>query len=218
MQYFNHSLIRLLSVVFVCGTVGLGLPLSSNAQQDNERDERKAQLEKEREERSKARTDEIRKTVTDFLEERYPLCGRGTQGMRFVVERLRVSVCDNKTGLRWQLAPSTNLFSWENAIRHCENLTHGGQTWRLPEANELWTLVDLSQPSQAHALGNAFGDPVIGPFGLVLAQGYWSATEQARNTPDPRAWVVSFSAGDVNTGLRRTLNNAWCVRVEQDAQ
>ena len=102
---------------------------------------------------------------------------------------------DNATNLFWQKCSmgqsgadcatgSATTDTWGNAKDYCAGLDLGGRTnWRLPEINELLTLVDYNR-----------SDPAINPiFPATVANQYWSNTVDAG---DPsRSWNVYFNYG-----------------------
>ncbi|MBD3817235.1 MAG: DUF1566 domain-containing protein, partial [Halothiobacillus sp.] len=54
-------------------------------------------------------------------------------------------VNDNATGLSWHDDADASSYqaTWQGAIDYCEALTLGGyDDWRLPNINELYTIVD----------------------------------------------------------------------------
>ena len=54
-------------------------------------------------------------------------------------------VTDQATGLMWQKDPGTES-SWKQALNYCENLVYAGfSDWRLPNRNELLSLVDYNK-------------------------------------------------------------------------
>jgi hypothetical protein len=113
------------------------------------------------------------------------------------------AVLDRETGLVWEKAPSTSLFTWFGALFHCGNLNLGGRTgWRLPARAELLSIVDRSQSNPSLPSGHPF---------TVQSSFYWSATTSALVTTF--AWVVSFGDGSV-VGFDKAVdvNHAWCVR------
>ena len=85
---------------------------------------------------------------------------------------------DNLLGLDWGPS-SANTMIWKDAEKYCKDL--GG---RLPEVNELQSLVDYSKHH-----------PAINPIFLDTKTDdyYWSATKVA-GFPD-YAWLVGFSYG-----------------------
>jgi len=92
-------------------------------------------------------------------------------------------VTDNETGLQWQDNESVSK-TWKSAIDYCENLTLGSyEDWRLPNINELTSLVDDSK-------SNPSIDTV---FQYTASNLYWSSTTYARDSLN--AWLVDFSNG-----------------------
>ncbi len=122
------------------------------------------------------------------------------------------TVTDNLTGLIW--LKNSNCFEgrWASALKDIGNLKNGqcgladGSTagqWRLPNLNELKSLVNAGQSSTAEWL-NTQG------FSRVQSSYYWSSTTYAPNTGE--AWYVSMSDGHQYEG-NKTLNyNVWPVR------
>lgn len=55
------------------------------------------------------------------------------------------TVTDAYTGLIWEQNSSEKALTWEEALAYCENLSLAGNTdWRLPNINELNSLVDYN--------------------------------------------------------------------------
>jgi hypothetical protein len=52
------------------------------------------------------------------------------------------SVTDQETGLVWQRTVDSQTFFWDNATTYCPNAGLSGTGWRLPDLNELFSLVD----------------------------------------------------------------------------
>lgn len=98
---------------------------------------------------------------------------------------------DNLTGLMWP--KNANLFeyrTWDWAITIVNDLTHCGHSdWRLPNVNELESLVNADMPDTATWL-NGLG------FYNVQSYGYWSSTTPAENPFGSRTGVY-MSYGDV---------------------
>ena len=117
-------------------------------------------------------------------------------------------VTDNLTGLVW--ARNANIAgggkNWATAITYCEGLDYGGQTdWRLPNAKELFSLIDLGRSSPALPAGHPFlGSP---------AGYYWSSSTYAGATAS--AWYVHLFAGSVLNGAKTTSYYVWPVRGGQ---
>ena len=96
------------------------------------------------------------------------------------------TVTDTATGLMWQQAEDGDM-TWEEALAYCENLELAGHDdWRLPNRNELQSIVDYE------AL-----DPSIDTtlFPGTMSSAYWSSTTYASNTG--LAWCVGFGGGVV---------------------
>lgn len=100
------------------------------------------------------------------------------------------TVTDTATGLMWQKETAPGTYTWQQALEYAENLTfpaNGYTDWRLPNINELQTLVDYSRYTPAIY-------PVFRPHTSNLSS-YWSSTTYASNTS--YAWIVSFGYGSV---------------------
>ena len=55
-------------------------------------------------------------------------------------------VTDLNTGLMWQQVPSSENFTWQEAVDYCENLEFGGyDDWRMPSAKELFSISNFSE-------------------------------------------------------------------------
>ena len=79
--------------------------------------------------------------------------------------------------------------TWEAAINYCEGLSLGGyDDWRLPNRNELQSLVDYNRYYLAIDT-DAFPD--------TISAYYWSSTSYFYNSKF--AWCVSFDSGGVTT-------------------
>jgi hypothetical protein len=106
------------------------------------------------------------------------------------------TVTDTSTGLMWQQDGSTNK-TWQEALLYCEKLTLAGHNdWRLPNRNELQTIVKLANQT-------AIIDPVF--FPNTAQSNYWTSTTQG--CPD-RAWSIDFSNGKSGLACGTTLSKA----------
>lgn len=110
---------------------------------------------------------------------------------------------DGRTGLMWLSTSQTG--SWQAAQEAAAGVnasSPGGHSdWRLPNRNELGSLVDRLQRGPA-----ADADVVAGFDPALAASGYWtsSAFSGAADTP-ANAWVVDFGEGDI---LPRGVGNS----------
>jgi hypothetical protein len=134
------------------------------------------------------------------------------------------SITDQLTGLVWLknagcLAPS----HWAEAVAAANQLASGacglsdgsaaGQ-WRLPNANELESLVDVSQANPAVAAGHPFN-------GIQTAVAYWTSTSYSAAPSQAMAirmtdgrWIngVDLADGSFNNAKTASLNGVWAVR------
>ena len=95
------------------------------------------------------------------------------------------TVTDTASGLMWQQATESGN-NWADAVSYCEDLSLAGYTdWRLPNANELPSIVEYRRSVGPVINTSAFPDAV--------SSYYWSSTTSAGNTND--AWRVNFGEG-----------------------
>ena len=77
---------------------------------------------------------------------------RGGQSSNSFVDNSDGTITDTSTGLMWQKATAPGTYTWEQALTYCENLTlpaGGYSDWRLPNRNELQSIVDYSRYNPA---------------------------------------------------------------------
>jgi len=115
------------------------------------------------------------------------------------------TVTDSATGLMWQQA-TTGPMTWEEAISYCEDLVLGGRgDWRLPNRNELQSLVDYAKYAPAID---------ITAFPGTMSSNYWSSTTYAYYSV--YAWSVSFDSGYVSPDDSKS--NSYYVRAVRGGQ
>lgn len=136
------------------------------------------------------------------------LAGRSWPTPRFEMED--GDVVDRLTGLCWQrnAGLSGALVDWGEALLSVRNLAarQPKKGWRLPNINELETLVDCSRHSPAL--------PGEAPFTDVQS-GYWSSTTSSFE-PD-WAWALYMDKGAVGVGQKTGRHfHAWAVRNSID--
>jgi hypothetical protein len=127
------------------------------------------------------------------------------------------TVSDTGTGLVWQKcsmgqnndATCTGVATtatWANALTYCNTLTLGNKsagTWRLPNINELSSIVDTTITPAPAAINNTI-------FPATVANGYWSSSSYVPLTSS--AWGVYFNAGGVGgNGLKSNSLYVRCV-------
>lgn len=112
---------------------------------------------------------------------------------------------DNLTGLIW--ARNANLFgatNWSAAVTNCNTLTFGGTNdWRLPNARELFSLIDYSRNTPALPAGHPFVSVQTASSGT-----YWSSTVQSSTY----AWDVTIDYGGIVPYDMTTKYYVWPVR------
>lgn len=123
------------------------------------------------------------------------------------------TVTDNLTGLIWlKNANGFGKRTWAQALADCETLNTGEKglsdgsvegDWRLPNVNELGSLIDCSQFDPALFAGH--------PFSAVQSAFYWSSTTYP-NTAENWAFGVFLSAGVSGLGGKTDIWFVWPVR------
>jgi hypothetical protein len=132
-----------------------------------------------------------------------PYTVHGGAGTRFTDNSDGI-VTDNLTGLIWlkqanhkHTSGETGLVYWQDALDFCNTLQSGqcGLTdgsssgdWRLPNINELHSLVDAGESNPALPSGH--------PFTNVMTYYYWSSTTDESSTYG--AWVTYMWDGHVS--------------------
>jgi len=124
------------------------------------------------------------------------------------------TVTDNLTGLVWlKDANCFGIIYWYGALVECNTLEDGycGLTdgsmprdWRLPNRNELLSLIDISNGRPALPDGH--------PFLNVWEGYYWTSSQAAPNAPS-EAWYIYMWNGAVDhAGKVRNEFLVWPVR------
>lgn len=115
------------------------------------------------------------------------------------------TVADHLSGLMWTLNAdkAEGEVDWEQAVSGAKTCTDGGYTdWRLPNRNELDSLIDLGRHNPALPTGH--------PFIGVQPSYYWSSTTPANN--EDHAWIVHFYIGFVTHDDKGSSHHVWYVR------
>ena len=114
------------------------------------------------------------------------------------------TVTDDNTGLMWQQGEGGQK-TWEDTISYCENLSIAGYTdWRLPNKNELNSIID-------YELYNPAIDTTYFPG--TNASFYWSSTTHAYYSS--YACRADFYFGNVSYYDKSNNYAVRCVRAGQ---
>ncbi len=108
-------------------------------------------------------------------------------------------VVDNQTGLEW-VGGDVSSMTWDDALDFCEGLDYAGhEDWRLPDFNQLSSLVDYELESPATEMPETSNAP------------HWSSTTRIE-FPD-QGEAIQFSYGSWTSGLKSgALFEVRCVR------
>ncbi len=111
-------------------------------------------------------------------------------------------VTDSTTSLQWQDDAVGSQTTWQGAIDRCEALTLDGYSdWRLPNKNELISIVDLSR----------YNPSIKSVFQNTISSHYWSSTTHADGSDN--AWYVYFFNSNVEDGNKGYSFYVRCVRA-----
>ncbi|NQT58991.1 MAG: DUF1566 domain-containing protein [Bacteroidetes bacterium] len=116
-------------------------------------------------------------------------------------------VFDALTGLLWKQEPYNTAVTWEDAMIHAENLDYGGYSdWRLPNRNEMRSLVSYGASSNDMYLS--------GKFDTTIPEGrfWWTSTTYASPYGSSRAWVIYLDTGNSVDMPKTDKHYCWVVR------
>ena len=113
-------------------------------------------------------------------------------------------ITDNLTGLMWVKSPDSTKRTWADAVSYAYTTPRCGHNdWRLPNRNELRSLVNYGQSDSATWLvGEGFSN--------VQADQYWSST--AYGTTTDSAWTINMGDGSTSALSKGDLHYEWPVR------
>ena len=108
-------------------------------------------------------------------------------------------VTDSRTGLMWQKEYVTDK-TWQDALKYCEDSTYAGYSdWRLPNKNELVSLVNYDKPEKPLSYFPGMPSAVFESSSAYFVLSHY-------------VWVVNFTNGDSGFGATGTSSNVRCVR------
>jgi hypothetical protein len=153
----------------------------------------------------------------DFLGDIIPCLGTGQDGdilagvawpnPRFEIVNL-ACIVDNLTGLMWARDTSALAANWQQGVVNLPStyFACGLDGWRIPNVNELQSLINAEQPDNVSWLEQ---QGFIFPFITDLS--YWTSTSSAIN-PTVNAWVVDMVDGSVFPYNKGSQYFLWPVR------
>lgn len=113
-------------------------------------------------------------------------------------------VIDTCTDLIWQDDSTPPTMSWANALKYCDALTLGGNSdWRLPNINELRSIVDYT----------TYNPVISSVFVNTFPNYYWSSTTDGYFTAF--SWIVYFGLGGQRSYSKINKNYVRCVRSRE---
>lgn len=98
-------------------------------------------------------------------------------------------ILDSSTNLFWQKEPVKKA-TWKEALKYCEDSTYAGHNdWRLPNKNELLSLVDYSKLEETEEVSE-----VISSFPGMTPDLFWTSTPAP---VDYLVWLIHMQYGVV---------------------
>lgn len=122
------------------------------------------------------------------------------------------TVKDATTGLTWRVCAdglsgascasgSAASYDWQGALNRVAALNQakfgGYDDWRLPNRNELASIVDYSKHNPAIDTAVFKGFPSVGG----VAPSFWTSTPYAPDGVSAKAWFVDFLSGDIGISV-----------------
>ncbi len=130
-------------------------------------------------------------------------CVRGSdRSSTSLIDNGNQTISDRYTGLMWDQR-ETSTMTWTTALSTCENQMHLGRTdWRLPNRNELESIMDVTKGAY----------PLIDTtfFPSAVSGYYWTSTTYSPDTED--AWIIGFGYPGVSSNPKTNSFNIRCVR------
>ena len=118
------------------------------------------------------------------------------------------TVSDRLTGLIWtkNADQAKGKIDWDEALARSASCAEGGhKDWRLPNRNELSSLIDLGQAQPSLTTGH--------PFENVKLDYYWTSTTTANG--EDNAWTIHFFVGFITQDDKGGTHYVWYVRGGQ---
>ena len=108
---------------------------------------------------------------------------------------------DTDTNLEWQDDSTSKELDWYQALEYCNILDLNGGGWRLPNINELHTIVNYA----------SINPSAMGSFTYITNNYYWSSTTKFDNSQN--ALSISFANATMSYFNKETdIKAVRCVR------
>ncbi len=112
------------------------------------------------------------------------------------------TVKDNESGLMWQKQAVASR-TWAEALNYCEEVSMADKfDWRLPNRNELASLVDYTK-----------ANGTMSDFPSIAAKGFWASTTDINAAS--KAWTVDFADGSIKSADKTDTKYIICVRNDE---
>ena len=109
------------------------------------------------------------------------------------------TVTDNDSSLMWQMHPVASR-TWSEALSYCEDISTDDKfDWRLPNRNELASLVNYTKKSGVSSDFPGMADKI-----------FWTSTSAFDETD--KAWTVDFNTGTIDKAAKSDAQYILCVR------
>ena len=111
------------------------------------------------------------------------------------------TVRDSVSGLMWQKQAVASR-TWAEALNYCEEISTADKfDWRLPNRNELASLINYEKANGAAS-----------DFPAIAAKGFWTSTSSVAGN---EAWTVDFESGKIEASEKTNTKYIICVRNDE---
>ena len=111
------------------------------------------------------------------------------------------TVRDSVSGLMWQKQTVASR-TWAEALNYCEEISTADKfDWRLPNRNELASLINYEKANGAAS-----------DFPAIAAKGFWTSTSSVAGN---EAWTVDFETGKIEASEKTNTKYIICVRNDE---
>ena len=136
------------------------------------------------------------------------VCVRGEEYGKVSAESYTAAggiISDSSTNLVWQKTYVSGK-TWKEALKYCNDLEYDGKSdWRLPNKNELITLIDYSKSNPASS------------FPEMPAETFWTSTFETEYGGTKGAYNIDFKKGKLAYDAADADLYVRCVRSDTDS-